>query len=76
MLNYLEWRIFMTPTETAANPWDELQSALDRVAQGVSDPEAARQSRERMDHLREANRQRLGEQNIAVDLIRAARDSR
>lgn len=60
------------PSETT----DELQCALDRLASGERDPRAAQASRERMDRLRENNRRRLGIQNIAVDLIRAARDSR
>jgi hypothetical protein len=53
-----------------------LQNALDRLAKGIRDPEAARQSRERMDRLREANRQRFGVQNIGVAIIREMRDSR
>jgi hypothetical protein len=53
-----------------------LQEALDRLAKGIRDPEAARQSRARMDRLCEANRQRFGVQNIGVAIIRAMRDSR
>jgi hypothetical protein len=53
-----------------------LQEALDRLAKGIRDPEAARQSRERMDRLREANRRRFGVQNIGVGIIREMRDSR
>lgn len=56
--------------------WSELQSALDHVSNGIRDPEAARKSRERMNRLREENRKRLGVQNIVVDLIRRARESR
>ena len=40
----------------------ELRAALDRLANGIRDPEAARKSRERMDRLREENRKRLGVQ--------------
>jgi hypothetical protein len=56
--------------------WEELQAALDRLVQGVRDPEAARKSRERMDRLREENCQRLGVQDISVDLIRKSPDHR
>jgi hypothetical protein len=56
--------------------WADLQAALDRLATGTRDLDAARKSRERMDRLREENRKRLGIQQIAVDLIRDSRDSR
>jgi hypothetical protein len=54
----------------------ELQEALNRLAQGVRDTEAARRSRERMDRMREENRKRFGVQNVGVDIIREMRDSR
>lgn len=63
-------------TDVSSEAWDDLQAALDRLAHGIRDPEAARKSRERMDRLRKENRKRLGVQNIAVDLIRQSRDSR
>ncbi len=54
---------------------EDLQFALERLAQGIHDPEAARKSRERMHRMREENRKRFGIQSIAVDLIREARNS-
>jgi hypothetical protein len=69
----------MSSIETNSVPselWEELQAALNRLVQGVRDHEAARKSRERMDRLREENRQRLGAQDISVDLIRKSRDHR
>ncbi len=63
-------------TQSTGKEWDELQAALDRLSGGLRDPQVARASRERMDRLREENRKRLGIQNIAVDLIREARDRR
>ncbi len=54
----------------------ELQVALDRLTKGIRDPEAARESCERMDRMREENRKRFGVQNIGVDIIRQMRDSR
>ena len=54
----------------------ELFEALGRLSQGIRDPEVARKSRERMDHLREENRKRFGIQNIGVEIIREMRDNR
>lgn len=51
----------------------ELQDAANKAAAGVRDPEAMRKACERMDRMREENRQRIGTQNIAVELIRDAR---
>jgi hypothetical protein len=53
---------------------EELQEAIERVVRGVRDPEATRRSCERMDRMREELRQSIGETNIAVELIREARD--
>jgi hypothetical protein len=52
----------------------ELQEALDNLSKGIRDPEKARRARERMNSIREENRQLFGEQNIAVELIRQTRD--
>jgi hypothetical protein len=52
----------------------ELQDAADKAARGVRDLDAMRQAAERMDRMREALRQRSGEVNVAVDLIREVRD--
>ena len=65
-----------TKTPGLAQAWAELQAALGRLSKGIRDPEAARESRDRMDRLREENRKRLGVQNIAVNLVRESRDSR
>jgi hypothetical protein len=48
----------------------DLQAAVDRVLKGTQDPEAMRRAAERMDRLREA----MPETNVAVELIREARD--
>jgi succinate dehydrogenase/fumarate reductase flavoprotein subunit len=58
------------PPELAA----ELQEALDNAAKGIRDPEQMKAACEEMDRLREELRQRVGELNVAVDLIREARD--
>lgn len=52
----------------------ELQERAERAARGLIDPETRRIARERMDRMREEFRRRHGEVNLAVDLIREARD--
>jgi hypothetical protein len=54
----------------------ELEAAADRLARGVHDPEITRQACERMDQAREEIRQKHGELNVAVALIRDARNQR
>ncbi len=62
------------PSAIPADVMAELVDAIDRVVKGVRDPEATRKACERMDRMREELRQRIGETNIAVDLIREAHD--
>ena len=68
----------MNTTETTLSvPPDlaaEFQEALDDLAKGIRRPEKMQAACERMDRLREENRQLFGEQNIAVELVRQARD--
>jgi hypothetical protein len=68
----------LNTTETTAGiPPDlaaEFQEALDDLAKGIRRPEKMQAACERMDRLREENRQLFGEQNIAVELVRQARD--
>jgi hypothetical protein len=52
----------------------ELREAAAKAAAGVRDPDAARQACERMDRMREELRQKHGEMNVAVDLIRETRE--
>lgn len=58
------------PPELAA----EFREALDDLAKGVRRPEKMRAACQRMDRLREENRKLFGEQNMAVPIIRHARD--
>ncbi len=51
----------------------QLRQTLDDLVNGIRRPEKMRAACERMDQMREENRKLLGEQNIAVDLIREAR---
>jgi len=59
-------------TEITIDP--EVQAAVDRVLKGVHDPEAMRQAAEQMDRMREEMRQRVGNVDLAVPLIRETRD--
>ena len=52
----------------------EMDEAVRQVLAHRQDPEEMRRACERMDRMREGNRQRFGIQDIAVDLIREARD--
>lgn len=54
----------------------ELREAADKAAKSLRDPDAARTACERMDRMREKNRQRFGDQDVGVEIIRAMRDSR
>ena len=52
----------------------ELRNRAERAARGLIDPETRRSARERMDRMREEFRLRNGEVNLAVELVREARD--
>jgi hypothetical protein len=70
-----EDRAMATLERPATIPIDpELQAAVERVLKGVRDPEAMRQAAERMDRMREEMRQRVGNVELAVPLIRETRD--
>lgn len=58
------------PTDLMA----ELQAAADKAAKGIRDPEAMRQAAEEMDQMREDLRKRIGTVEVAVELIRDARN--
>jgi hypothetical protein len=54
----------------------KLQEVLDKVAKGIPfTPEEKDAALARMDRMREANKQRFGETNIAVELVRQGRDN-
>ena len=61
-------------TGIAADLAVQFQEALDDLAKGIRRPEKMQAACERMDRLREENRQLFGEQNIAVALVCQARD--
>jgi hypothetical protein len=52
----------------------EMQARAERAAHRLRDPEDMRRACERMDRMREELRQKIGETDIAVELIREARD--
>jgi hypothetical protein len=70
----------MKTTETATGiPPEiriELQQTLADVSKGIRDPEKMKASAERMDRMRERNRQLFGEGDVGVEIIREMRDSR
>jgi hypothetical protein len=53
----------------------ELQKVIDDAAKGILDPKRAEEACRRMDKDREELRKKVGELDVAVDLIREARDS-
>jgi hypothetical protein len=57
---------------TLMKPLHVYDEAIARLLAGKRDPEAGRKAREDMDKGR--NRMRVGTVDVAVDLIRAARD--
>ena len=52
----------------------ELAATIAKLLKGERDSAAANKSRERMDHMREEIRNRVGTVEVAVDYIRDARD--
>ena len=54
----------------------ELQQTLADLAKGVRDPEKMKASADRMDRMRERNRELFGAKDVGVDIIREMRDSR
>lgn len=61
-------------TETLPTGKQELDAAMARLMKGIRDPEAGRKAREDMDRMREETRQRVGTVEVAVELVRNARD--
>ena len=70
----------MKTTETVADiPPElrvELQQTLADIAKGIRDPEKMIASAERMDRMRERNRELFGELDVGVEIIREMRDGR
>jgi hypothetical protein len=65
----------MNPTDTIpAELMAELRAATERAARGVHDPDLMRRACERMDRMREELRRRVGDLDVAADLIREGRD--
>lgn len=61
-------------TNDAAWARRELEESVRRLLAGVRDPEAMRKAAERMDQMRERLQERIGTVEVAVDLIRDARN--
>jgi hypothetical protein len=72
----MEDRTMSTAEKTPAIPPEllvELEEAVDEIMKGVRDPEKMDRAAREMDEGREEIRQRLGELNLAVELVREAR---
>lgn len=52
----------------------ELEQTVARLLSGVRDPAIGRRAREEMDRMREETRKRIGTVEVAVELIRDARE--
>ena len=68
----------MSSTNTSTGLSPELAAALDDALRnamtGNQDSEAMRQACDEQDRLREALRQKVGDLNVAVELVREVRD--
>ena len=53
---------------------DDLEGAVQNLIQGVRDPKAMDEGAREMDEGREEIRQRLGELDLAVEMVRESRD--
>jgi hypothetical protein len=62
--------------QNSPNLMAEPQKAADKLASGERNLEAAKQSAQRMDRMREENRRLFGVQNFGVDIIRQMRENR
>ncbi len=63
-----------TVTVTRPELMTELQEAVDRIVKSIRDPVAMKKTCERMDRMRQEIEQRVGEVEVAGDLIRESRD--
>lgn len=61
--------------EQIADAKRRLDLAIERIMKGIRDPEAGRQADQEMDRMREETWKRIGTVEVAVDLIREARDA-
>lgn len=64
----------MSTTSTPAEVVAELQASLALAASGVRDPGTMRKAREEMNRMREELRQKIGTVDVAVELVRDARN--
>jgi hypothetical protein len=64
------------PAAISQEDLDALQEGIDRIVQGIRDPNAARRACKEMDQAREEMRRDFGERDLTVDLIRESRDER
>ncbi len=63
-----------TETSRTAEGVNDLQDAVERLIKGIRDPEIIQKACDDMDRMREETRERIGIVEVAVDLIRDARN--
>lgn len=61
-------------TTSTIDATKELVEVISRLSARGGDPESMRKARQRMDQMREDLRQRIGTVEVAVDLVRDARN--
>jgi hypothetical protein len=64
----------MNPTKISPDVLADLSDAIRAAVQGPPDAETMRKAAEEQDRVCDELRQRVGELNVAVDLIREARE--
>jgi hypothetical protein len=63
-----------TATLFPAELMAKMQEAADNAAKGIRDPQVMRKASDEMDRMREELRKRIGVVDMAVNLVRDARD--
>jgi hypothetical protein len=61
-------------TDVATTGKRDLHEAIARLMKHVRDPDAGKKARDDMDKMREETRKRIGTVEVAVDLVRDARN--
>jgi hypothetical protein len=59
---------------TLSTPTTELQEAAEQASKGVRDVESMRQASQSLDRARESTLQKIGTVEVAVELVREARE--
>ena len=63
-----------SPSATSPSVMAEMTDAIDHAVKGIRDPGTMSRTADRMDRMREEMRQRTGDVEIAVAILRESRD--